>query len=168
MSNSDISHKQLGERIRKARIKLNLSQDDLAKKVGYSSRTSIAKVEKGDVNISHSKIMSLASALHMTTSDLMGWDPDELFHKMNSSKEDTIARTIHLSLENLDNLFKISTDDLYEIISEFYVDDMCEILAFIKKYCSLDQYSRNLINTILDNEYKRYIEKSDINEKDPE
>lgn len=36
----------LGERV-KERIKLGMTQDELAKKAGYSSRTSINKIENG-------------------------------------------------------------------------------------------------------------------------
>ena len=37
----------LGERVKKERIKLGMTQDELAKKAGYSSRTSINKIENG-------------------------------------------------------------------------------------------------------------------------
>ena len=35
----------IGERIKRKRIELNMSQDELAKKVGYKSRSSIQKIE---------------------------------------------------------------------------------------------------------------------------
>ena len=39
---------EIGERIRQMRIGLGLSQDELAKLVGYKSRSSINKIEIGD------------------------------------------------------------------------------------------------------------------------
>jgi DNA-binding XRE family transcriptional regulator len=38
---------ELYERIKKRREELDLSQDELAQKLGYKSRSTIAKIEKG-------------------------------------------------------------------------------------------------------------------------
>lgn len=38
---------EIGDRIRQKRIEMGLSQDELAQKVGYSSRSTVAKIEKG-------------------------------------------------------------------------------------------------------------------------
>lgn len=54
------------KRIRELRIDLGLTQNDLAKLVGYTTRTSIARVEAGDVDLSQSKIVHFADALHTT------------------------------------------------------------------------------------------------------
>lgn len=37
----------LGEKVKKRRLELNLTQEELAKKMGYSSRVSINKIELG-------------------------------------------------------------------------------------------------------------------------
>ena len=37
----------LGDRVKKERIRLGMTQEELAKKAGYSSRTSINKIENG-------------------------------------------------------------------------------------------------------------------------
>lgn len=50
-----------------------LSQDELAKMTGYTSRSSIAKIEKGEVDLTRSKIIAFAEALGTTPADLMGW-----------------------------------------------------------------------------------------------
>lgn len=62
------------ERIRAKRQELGLSQDELAKKLGYTSRSTINKIESGLIDISQSKIVSFAEALHVTPAYLMGWD----------------------------------------------------------------------------------------------
>lgn len=58
-------------RIKKFRENLGMSQQELAKKTGYTSRSSIAKIEKGEVDLSLSKIALLAKALGTTPSILM-------------------------------------------------------------------------------------------------
>lgn len=65
---------ELGQRIKNRRIALNMTQEELGLKVGYTSRSSINKVELGKVDIPQSKIESLANALHVTPAFLMGWE----------------------------------------------------------------------------------------------
>lgn len=62
----------LYKNIKKLREEKNLSQDDLAKLTGYTSRSSIAKIEKGEVDLPQSKIIAFASALGTTPGKLMG------------------------------------------------------------------------------------------------
>lgn len=64
----------LYKNIKAKRQELGLSQEELAKKVGYRDRTSIAKIETGKVDLSQSKIIELANILGVTPSCLMGWD----------------------------------------------------------------------------------------------
>lgn len=59
------------EMIRKLRIDANLSQDELAHKVGYTDRSSIAKVEAGKVDLTETKIGQFARALNVTPAELM-------------------------------------------------------------------------------------------------
>ncbi len=62
----------IGNRIKNRRIELNLSQDELAKKVGYKSRSSINKLELKR-SIPLSKVEIMAKALECTPAYLMGW-----------------------------------------------------------------------------------------------
>jgi transcriptional regulator with XRE-family HTH domain len=56
----------LGKRIRFLRIQKQLTQEQLAFIVGYTSRSSINKIEKGLVDIPQSKIAEFANALGVT------------------------------------------------------------------------------------------------------
>lgn len=67
----------LGQRIKKLRIERNLSQDELAIRLGYKSRSSINKIELGINDIAQSKIVEFAEALDTTPAYLMGWDNHE-------------------------------------------------------------------------------------------
>ena len=60
------------ENIKFLREKLGLSQEELAIKVGYKDRSSIAKVEAGLVDLPQSKIAAFAAALHVAPVELMG------------------------------------------------------------------------------------------------
>lgn len=66
----------LAEKVIQKRIELGLSQDDLAKRMGYSSRSSINKIEKGRP-ISQKIIHKLAKALNVSEVYLMGYTDNE-------------------------------------------------------------------------------------------
>ncbi len=59
------------ERIKRLREEQDMSQDDLARKCGYSDRSTISKIEKGERNLPGSKIKIIAEALGVKPSYLM-------------------------------------------------------------------------------------------------
>lgn len=62
----------LYKNIKKFRTQLGLSQDAFAKLIGYTDRSSVAKIETGKVDLSQSKIKTIADVLGVTVSELMG------------------------------------------------------------------------------------------------
>lgn len=86
----------IGSRIRNRREELGLSQDELGKRLGYKSRSSINKIELDQRNLTQSKIKAIAEALETTPAYIMGWnEPDQKLDKEN--------------LKFFDNLFPIET-----------------------------------------------------------
>lgn len=81
----------IGERIRIRRKMLNMSQADLAEKVGYdtdNNKSTISKIETGVNDITRTKITIFAKALDTTEAFLMGWtDNPELTHEEVISNE---------------------------------------------------------------------------------
>lgn len=69
------------DRIRDLRIKNGMSQDDLAKAIGYKDRSMITKIEAGKVDLSQRKIVAFANALRTTPGYLMGWESDPIMHE---------------------------------------------------------------------------------------
>ena len=61
----------MGTRIRIRRQELKMTQKELAEKVGYTSHTTVAKVESGLVDLPQSKILAFADALDTTPQWLM-------------------------------------------------------------------------------------------------
>lgn len=68
---------KFGERILKLRTEKGMTQDELAQKLGYKSRSSIAKIENGVRDVPRSQIVELAKALGTTPSVLMDWEDDK-------------------------------------------------------------------------------------------
>lgn len=69
---------EIGYRIKTRRQQLGLTQDELAQKLGYGSRSSINKIELGKANLTQTKIKALADALDTTPAYIMGWEDEEL------------------------------------------------------------------------------------------
>lgn len=85
----------IGQRIKIRREELNMSQDDLAKKVGYKSRSSINKIELDLYSLKQSKIKAIADALETTPSYIMGWDEEaEEAKKAAPSEADSLNAEI--------------------------------------------------------------------------
>ncbi len=94
---------ELYENIRARRIALHMTQQELAKKLGYKSTSTIAKIESGENDIPQAKIAAFAAALDTTPAELMGLKvisigPDE--------PDDTITVTIGKDKPQLEELIK--------------------------------------------------------------
>lgn len=63
---------KLYKNIKERRKALKMTQQELAEKIGYTDRSSVAKIESGTVDLSQSKIIQIAKALETTPGDLMG------------------------------------------------------------------------------------------------
>ena len=68
---------EIGEKIKLLREAQKLSQRELADRVGYKDRSSIAKVEAGLVDLSRTKIEAFARALNVSFVSLMGGEERE-------------------------------------------------------------------------------------------
>lgn len=66
----------IGSRIKSRREELGMSQEELAHRIGYKSRSSINKIELGVYALTQSKIKAIADALLTTPSYIMGWEDD--------------------------------------------------------------------------------------------
>lgn len=62
------------DRIKKLRTQFGWSQEELAKKVGYADKTSIAKIEAGKIDLPQSKIVAFSAAFSTTPSYLLDGD----------------------------------------------------------------------------------------------
>ena len=67
----------IGEIIKKRRLELGISQEELSKKMGYSSKTSISKIEKGISDIPLKKIQKLSNFLYINILKLIKNDKEK-------------------------------------------------------------------------------------------
>lgn len=104
---------KLYQNIKRLREERGLSQDTLAKLTGYTDRSSIAKIEKGQVDLQQSKIELFAKALGTTSRELMGWD-----------EEDPTIKNRDTDLEAIEKILSV---DGYVLYCESYDDDYFHI-----------------------------------------
>lgn len=64
----------INDRIKQRRLELNMSQEDLAKKTGYKTKSAISRIESGQRDLTQSQIELFSKALDTTPSYLMGWE----------------------------------------------------------------------------------------------
>lgn len=102
----------IGERMKERRIELGLSQEELAKKAGYKSRSSIQKLESSR-NLPLTKVEKMAKALNCTPAYIMGWEDEaptdndvlehieliDLYEQLTRSQKDHIIATMKLLIK---------------------------------------------------------------------
>ena len=86
----------IGKKIKDLRIDLGITQNELAEMLGYTSRSTINKIEMGINDITQSKIASFAKALKTTPAYLMGWEEkensriQELYNLLNDNNKNAL------------------------------------------------------------------------------
>ena len=103
----------LYKNIRKFRIEQKMTQDELARRTGYTDRSSIAKIERGDVDLPQSKIILIANALGVSAGTLMG----------NSGVESTVF--LRPDESNLLSNYNLLNDNGKDKAQE-YVEDLSD------------------------------------------
>lgn len=106
----------VGNNICQRRKQLGLTQEELAQKMGYKSKSTINKIELGVNDIPQNKILKFAEVLGTTPAHLMGWiEPEtnneiqlsegetmllELFRKIPEDKQQLVLQMIRVALGN--------------------------------------------------------------------
>lgn len=81
------------DRIRQRRLELGLTQLELAKRLGFSTKAAVSKVECQGDNVTLKNVEKFALALHCAPAYLMGWndekyDNDPTYHKAARERTD--------------------------------------------------------------------------------
>ncbi len=105
----------IGERVRNRRKELNMTQEDLAKRMGLTSKAAVSDVENSRNNIGLNRIEAYAKALSCSPIDLMGWtiptegytDEEgaliEAFRKADDETKRFVAYTLKMGGKSSDN-----------------------------------------------------------------
>ena len=113
---------KLYSNIKEKRLELGLTQEELAKKMGYADKSMIAKIEAGSIDLPQSKIEAFAKVLNTSPSWLMGWDEDDTSEKDKLLQEafDNPDRRILFSLNEkaTDQQVKVAIQFMKTLLGE--------------------------------------------------
>jgi transcriptional regulator with XRE-family HTH domain len=73
----DFMATNIGSRIMERRQQLGLTQEELAFRMGYKTKSAINKIELGINDVSQSKVVKFAESLHTSVAYLMGWNDEK-------------------------------------------------------------------------------------------
>lgn len=123
----------IGKRIKDRRIEIGMTQDELAKRMGYTSKTTISKIELGRNDIPQSKIVQFADVLKTTPTFLMGWDderqPQEEHHHYLNPETEEMAQEI---ADNPD------LHMLFSALRDSQPDDLKLVADMVKRFKGID------------------------------
>ena len=102
----------IGTRIKDRRIELGMSQDELAEKMGYKSRSTIAKIEKGVNDVVQANIVKFSEVLNTSIAYLMGWEMEE---KTDEQIEESANRIADLIVD----ITKEENDEFFSMLEEY-------------------------------------------------
>lgn len=134
---------ELADRVKLKRQELEMSQDELARRMGYKSRSSINKIEMGRP-VSQKIIVKLAESLNVTPAYLMGWEDDEREKKKKKESIPDIAA--HDGFGN-DSAIQIQNQVEKIYITRTLSEDEIQL---IKNYRNATQKEKNIVLTLLD------------------
>lgn len=126
---------EIGQIIKRRREELGISQEELALKAGYKSRSSINKIEVDGRGLPQSKITTIAKALKTTPAFLMGWETD------TASAFDYVSSCFGIDAgEMLENFHRMNEKGQKEALKR--VREMVHIPEYMK-----DQGNVRILNT---------------------
>ena len=88
---------KIGERIRAEREKKGMTQEELAKKLGYNTRSAVHKIEQKS-SLPTKTIQKIADALGVSLAQLMGWNDEIHFEAEYKEEFDKFKAEIEKSL----------------------------------------------------------------------
>ena len=128
MKYNEVSREVLGLRIKNLRIDLGMTQEELAKKAGYTHKSMIAAIEGGKTGIGMQKFSKIAEILGTTPQYLMGGTHREAtdFLVTDTNVGNTVeiapARTEHINPEVWEYALRIA---------ELPIEEQHKIFSFI-------------------------------------
>lgn len=163
---------EIGDRIKLRREELGMSQEELAKKVGYKSRSSVNKIETDGRGLPQKKIAAFAKVLSTTPSYLMGWEESEdpriveRYTIFDNIEQILKQKNWQLECESYDDDYFVIKNENSQTITRLYDYEL------ISRYRSLKKRGKITADLLVSSEsvFKTYLESLGyyINQDDPE
>lgn len=112
----------IGDRMRARRLELGLSQEEVAIKLGYKSRSSVNKMENSRT-LPINKVERAAIVLECTPAYLMGWDDyysDEITILAHDMPKDELLMDLYFHWQQLSDVGKKKLIDNASDLAKIY------------------------------------------------
>lgn len=109
----------IGNKIKKRRTELGMSQEELAKKMGYSSRSTINKIELNINDVSQSKIVKFAEILDTSIAFLMDWEEEMKKENEQYHSPTTPQQKANMQKRTLDDIKGFFDEDTYNLLVNY-------------------------------------------------
>ena len=161
--------KEFGYKVRQKRLELGMSQLELAQKIGYKDKSSVAKIESGDRDLPRSKIVEIASALSVTPQYLLDWEDRSDFLPLPASKAYPIIGDIACgtpidAVQNTDDVLNFPEDVNADVCLRCHGDSMAPTyhdgdLVFIRRQPTVENGQIAAVYVIDGSEWKATLKK---------
>lgn len=136
--------KNIGSTIKERRLKLNISVDELAEKLG-KSRATIYRYEGNDIDSMPVSVLEpLAAALDTTPSELMGWDTPQL---NTEHKSPASVPALNKLCDQLQNVPDVVQKDIIDWASERISSYEKQFAKNLREYRDLKDVTRRSIES---------------------
>lgn len=120
----------LGDLIKRKREELGLSQEELARILGYKHKSSINKIELGLADVPRTKVPAFAKALGMNVIDFSGWSDERARLSFSYCMEQQLALLGYNLLYSTDGDIILTHDGAEYELTESTLKEMEEKLRF--------------------------------------
>ena len=92
----------IGDMIKKRRLELGWTTEELAKRMGYSTKGAISLIENGKRDITQSKVVQFSKVLGVSIAYLMEWEekdaskPEQKSGETSAPADDLVKKAIEL------------------------------------------------------------------------
>ena len=136
----------IGEKLKELRTERGWSQEQVARHLGYKSRSTINKIELGINDLTQSTILAFAKLYHVTPGELLTDKPlnmDEIKLKWKEADhEEALSREVKL-IEMLELQYGESSVELLQLFSGLNPEGKKKALATLEDLSELPKYRKD-------------------------
>jgi len=132
---SEVIIMNIGDRIRQLREDMNLTQEEVGKRIGVTKAT-INRYETGEIDIKRTIAIKLAGVLDTTPSYIMGWCEVNQDIKIEKSQNELSL------LEQINQMHGKSVSEGFSLYVQLDIEDRAEIRGTMKHMLTSEKYSK--------------------------
>lgn len=138
--NKKESKKVFGQNLKRLRLERGMSQDELAKALGYTNRSSINKIEVGRSSVPTEKITLLAQILNVSPLELFRDDSEPVI-----TIDDKPPFKVDFSVQKLLWRSMAAYEEVEEPVGDLYDPEEEDAYQLIENYEQLDDGQKQMV-----------------------